>query len=81
MGVHFCEPFPSMLTTSAWLQSAPVVYDQEEKMDGFQLGDVAFNQPTKQKKTISFAQESIRVCWDDLLCSFPHTRIYCLLQM
>lgn len=51
-------------------------------MDGLQIGDLAFNEATnKKKKAISFAQESICVRWDDLPCSFPHTRICCLLQM
>lgn len=82
MGAHFYELFPFRLTSSAWLHSAHVVYGQEERMDGLQIGDLAFNEATnKKKKAISFAQESICVRWDDLPCSFPHTRICCLLQM
>lgn len=70
--VHFCEPFPSRLSSSAWLHSAHAAYGWEEKMDGFQLGDLAFNQPTNQKIPFPLPRKAMCMCmlgWPSML--FP----------
>lgn len=72
MGAHFYELFPFRLTSSAWLHSAHVVYGQEERMDGLQIGDLAFNEATNKKKKSNFFCPGKHMCtlgWPSML--FP----------